>query len=231
MKKKRDIIKNIPGVIGFLANFSRTKYYFGIETWPTKSYEIWIFLQVLMHKIRPASLVEFGSGRSTNYLAEYAFKNNAKFVSIEENKNYAKKIKKGLTNTMLPDKFVYHVNIFEDWFDINKLCKIIDFAPEFLLIDAPGGAFSRGLRNSESGVRYMKELVKNAKIVVVDDTHRRSVFEASEEMTEGNLRRISMRYSVNNLENYITFYYSDKYHRVVSDLQSFLGIDPVIVEM
>jgi len=46
----------------------------------------------LLFKVKPISLIEFGSGRSTFYLAEYALKNNAKFISIEQNKNYVKSV-------------------------------------------------------------------------------------------------------------------------------------------
>ena len=56
-----------------------------VKTWPSKSYEVWVLIQFLLLKEKPNKLVEFGSGRSTHYLAEYNQKFNKEFFSIEQN--------------------------------------------------------------------------------------------------------------------------------------------------
>jgi len=210
------------------------RYHAGTKMWPTKGYDIWVFLQILLYKIKPSSLIEFGAGRSTNYLAEYALKNNAEFVSIEQNNNYVKKIKNGLTNSMLSDEFIHRVPIVNKhtWFDTSKLDKIIHFKPEFVLIDAPGGGLNRGLRNCKSGNAYIKNLISDAKIVIVDDTHREDVLEASKEFTDSRFSKISMCYNVwENQNNIITFYYLNEYREVVDKIVKFLEIENIIVNL
>jgi hypothetical protein len=227
MKKK---LGKIPILRKIYESVRKLKYFIGVEIWPTKSYDIWIFLQILLYKIKPNSLVEFGSGRSTNYLAEYALKNNAKFVSIEQNNNYVKKGKKGLINSMLSDEFIYYVPIINNWFDTNKLDKIILFKPEFVLIDAPGGSFNGGSRNCQLGNDYIKKLISEVKLVIVDDMHRDDVIQATQKFINNKFLKISMRYDVgNNESNIITFYYLAEYHAVVENIVKFLNIEDICV--
>ena len=229
-KQQLGSIKVLRKIYNFV---NRMRYHTGTKIWPTKSYEIWMFLQTLLYKIKPVSLVEFGSGRSTNYLAEYALKNKAKFASIEQNKNYVKKTKKGLINSMLSDEFVHHVPIVNrySWFDTSKLDRIINFKPEFILVDAPGGGLNKGSRNSKIGNAYILNLILNAKIVIVDDTHRESVFEASRAFTNGRYSKISMCYSAWSNQNIITFYYLEKYQDVIDSTIKFWGIENRIIKL
>src|ERR687890_597800 len=71
----------------------------GVRHWGTKSFEFWTLLSVLLTLVRPGSIVELGSGRSTSYLAEYAMKESVPYASIEQNRFYARKIKRGLRNS------------------------------------------------------------------------------------------------------------------------------------
>ena len=99
LKKKDDTVSNPQNVsilrraVNFLCRFkSFVDHSTGLLTWETKSYEIWLVLQNLLYLLKPKTLLEFGSGRSTNYLAEYALKFGAKFISIEEHFYYCLKV-------------------------------------------------------------------------------------------------------------------------------------------
>ena len=55
-------------------------------------------MQNILNEFQPSNLIEFGSGRSTNYFAEFAEKENKKFISIEQNLAFSKNGKKRIKN-------------------------------------------------------------------------------------------------------------------------------------
>ena len=141
--------------------------------WPTKDYSIWLFLQYILFKEKPKKLVEFGSGRSTHYLAEYNQKFGGEFFSIEENFMFVFKNWLGLKFSYLSNFRLLYVPIKNNWFCLRKLRKI-DFIinADFVFIDAPGGAtniIDRGSRCSENAISYMLENFSTTKTIVIDD--------------------------------------------------------------
>jgi hypothetical protein len=156
----------------------------GVKTWPTKRYEIWLFIQFILYKSKPTVVAEFGSGRSTHYFAEYCQKMDSLFLSIEQNKRYVNINRTGMKNSFLRDNGLYHVPIKGDWFDTKVLDKIKDINNiEFILIDAPGGG-GGGSRNSNVGSLYLKSKLGACKVIIVDDFNRSEVKESTRKIVK-----------------------------------------------
>ena len=148
----------------------------GIHTWPSFSYEIWVLIQFTLMNERPDKLVEFGSGRSTHYLAEYSQKCNKLLYSIEQNFMYLLRNWIGLRCSFIKNFHLVFVPIKGDWFDIKKLKKIKGLKnADFLLIDGPGGALNKGLRNSQSGLNFLKEYYPYSTTIIIDDLQREAI--------------------------------------------------------
>ena len=148
--------------------------------WPTKDYEIWILLQYILFKEKPKKLVEFGSGRSTHYLAEYNEKFGHEFFSLEENFMFVLKNWIGLKFSYLSNFKLFYVPINNDWFCLRKLSKIkfINNA-DFVFIDAPGGAtniIDKGSRCSANAINFMLENFSNTETIVIDDLQSEETF-------------------------------------------------------
>lgn len=163
------MLKFIKRVIKFISHRS------GATQWPTKSFKIWLLIQNILNEFQPNKLIEFGSGRSTSFLAEFSEKENKKFLSIEQNLAFSKMVKKGLEIANLKADVVKHIAIKYDWYDINKLKKISLSSYDFILIDGPGGAFNKGDRNSKNGIDFIKSICNEGTILIFDDTQRDDV--------------------------------------------------------
>lgn len=145
----------------------------GLYTWPTKSYEVWMLLQALLYLIQPNTLIEFGAGRSTFYLSEYAFKFRKKLVSFEQHFYYFIKLNLGLKFSMLPSGFVKHVPVKNGWYDLDAVKKSLRGITniDFLFYDGPATP-SFGDRSAEQFYTHILPLLKEVKFIIVDDVHR-----------------------------------------------------------
>jgi hypothetical protein len=169
----------------------------GLKQWRTKSFEFWTFLTVLLVIVRPRSIVELGSGRSTSYLTEYALKEGILYASIEQNRFYAAKIKRGLRNSFLSDRYLHHVPIAADgWYQMDALNRVTNFPCEFLFVDGPVGIQdprTAGRRNCERSLPWLKTAAATSKVVMADDVHYRSNFDMFHELM-GESQRLSTLY-------------------------------------
>lgn len=148
----------------------------GRPMWSTKSYEFWVFLMVFLHVARPAAIVEFGSGRSTSFLAEYAGKTGAVFVSYEQDKKFSAIVRRGLRIANLPDRYVVHCPIKDDWYDLDIVRVQSEVPIEMVFIDGPGGVNNRGgRRDSSAPLHLFSRFLENRAVFFVDDTHYSSV--------------------------------------------------------
>jgi hypothetical protein len=150
----------------------------GVITWGTKSFEFWSLLVVALGLIRPRSVVEFGSGRSTSYLTEYAMKEGIPFASIEQNRIYARRIKRGLRNSFLDDRYVHHVPLDRDgWYRQRALDRFVPVPCECLFIDGPVGsqdALGPGERDGARAREWLVAAGATSKLLIVDDVQRQA---------------------------------------------------------
>ncbi len=145
----------------------------GIYHWPTKSYEAWITLQNLLYLIKPRTMVELGAGRSSHYLSEYAFKNDAAYVSFEQHLFYYWKLRRGLKAAFLPNHHIKYAPLKQDWYSPRRVRQYLrNFESiEFLFYDGPATP-SGGSRNSAAFEEIIFPLLNQVKMVLVDDVHR-----------------------------------------------------------
>jgi hypothetical protein len=203
-----------------------------VHQWGTKSFEFWTLEQVVLSLVRPASIVEFGSGRSTSHLAEYAMKKDATYVSVEQNRAYARKIKRGLRNSFLDPGFVHHVPLADDgWYDGEALRRLIRFVPELLFIDGPVGVdarFGPGSRVAWRGRHWYKSVVPGVKVLIMDDLQSRSHLEMFRDLISGMSDRTTLYMAYEPLpgyENVLAVDVPSAHGATVTRLCAALGID------
>jgi len=168
----------------------------GAMQWGTKSFEFWTLLMIVLGAVRPRRIVELGAGRSTSYLADYAMKTGARYAAIEQSRIYARRLRRALTGGFVDARVVHHVPLSGDgWYEAERLAAVVDFEPDMLFIDGPVGAqedVGHGTRCSRRGVEWQQEAARAARILIVDDVHRRSNLAMYESLIAGLPRHRSL---------------------------------------
>lgn len=145
-----------------------------VRIWGTKGISFWALLSAILIKARPTSLLELGSGRSTTFLADYAFRNRAQFVSIEQSEIWHRKAVADLQFMKVKGAHVHHVPISQPdgeppWYDVDEVNRLVGkHAFDFVLVDGPVG----DARRSPSGKALIARAARRARLVMVDDVHR-----------------------------------------------------------
>jgi predicted O-methyltransferase YrrM len=180
MSLRRQAIHSLHALFGQNATekirqkYRRWRHSRGTLTWATKSYEVWLILQTELYLIQPRVMVEFGSGRSTNYLAEYAYKQGARLISIEEHAVYATMVNRVLRDSFLPNDVVHHVPVHDDWYDVRQveyLLRPLAGTIDFLFLDGPCNV-GQGKRSSQAFGTCVVPMLGSLRMAVVDDVHR-----------------------------------------------------------
>jgi 16S rRNA G966 N2-methylase RsmD len=158
--------------------FKTIKRSFFFKPWATKPLEFWAILNLILIKTKPESILELGSGRSTFYLYEYAIKYNKKLESVEHNSTYLRFIQKSLKSVFGKSyNYMKLVPIKDDWYDTSKIKTNFDF----LFIDGPNAhSFLRtniSARSSKKAIEFLRDKIKNCKIIIIDDTNRSSIID------------------------------------------------------
>jgi hypothetical protein len=167
----------------------------GALQWGTKSFEFWTFLMVLLALVRPKSVVELGSGRSTSYLTEYAMKEGIPFASIEENRFYVARNRLGLRHGFLSDGYLHHVPTGDDgWYRVEELNRVVDFPCELLFVDGPTEYFAPGSRTTERSLKWLAAASVTSKVLIVDDVDRRSNLEMFHKLVALSARKLCPLY-------------------------------------
>lgn len=176
---------------------TRTRHAMGLKTWKTSSYEVWLMLQTQLYLVRPRTLFELGSGRSTSYLAEYAFKMGAQLLSIDEHRLYTRKTNRVLRDSFLPHDLVRHVPLRDNWYDaavVNRLLDQLDAPIDFILVDGPS-RFGGGDRGDRAFGRHVLPRLGAIELAVVDDVNRAECDATARQIQEAHaLERFDMAY-------------------------------------
>jgi hypothetical protein len=147
----------------------------GVQTWGTKSFEFWTLLATTLWIVRPQSILELGSGRSTSYLGDYAQKEGARFVSIEQNRGFVRRVRIALRAGFVDPGCVHHVPVRDGWYDLERVRAVTPRPCELLFVDGPVGeqeSLGAATRSDEAAVRWLLELAAETRAVVVDDLQR-----------------------------------------------------------
>jgi hypothetical protein len=162
----------------------------GLPVWGTKGFKFWTWLSAILLEAKPSGILELGSGRSTITFAEYAKLAGATFLSIETQPFWLEKAKMELTLASLPPNCVRLVPIDQasKWYDASNFLDAVKPMQhiDMMLVDAPNevdGA-SIGWRNSKPGIEILREIARTCDLVIIDDVHRKHVFETIDDVLE-----------------------------------------------
>jgi hypothetical protein len=147
----------------------------GVQTWGTKSFEFWTLLAATLWIVRPQSILELGSGRSTSYLGDYAQKEGARFVSVEQNRGFARRVRLALRAGFVDPGCVRHVPVRNGWYDLDRVRAVAPRPCELLFVDGPVGeqeSLGAASRTDEDAVRWLLEPAAETSALVVDDLQR-----------------------------------------------------------
>jgi hypothetical protein len=167
----RSLLARIPGA----GRVPRIRQSLGLRTFGTKSFEFWTLLAVTLWSIRPRSIVELGSGRSTLYIADYATKEGLPFASIEQNRRWARRIRLALRAGLVDPTCVHHVPVVGDWYDAARVDRLVPDRREMVFVDGPVGvqeSLGNGDRAGATARLGLRRLAATAHVIVVDDVQR-----------------------------------------------------------
>jgi hypothetical protein len=172
---------------------------------------------------RPEKILEFGSGRSTNYLAEYAEKMNVEFISIEHSWYYYMKVKTGLKLLFLDSEHVKYVPMDGDWYDIKKLDRFLAGYDniDFLFVDGPNN-LPDDVRDPQVFYDYVTGKLKNIRMVFIDDTHIELGKQLAKNMTSKfGLSRFDVEYTADPYTNRLAILLDKNSSEIINYLPSY----------
>jgi predicted O-methyltransferase YrrM len=165
----------------------------GLVTWGTKSFECWSALVAALAIVRPTSILELGSGRSTSYLGDYAAKSGVLLASLEQNWFYAHKVRRGLRRGFLDPSCVHYAPLDADGWYSERALDVVAARPfDMVFVDGPVGAeegMGSGQRANARAVEWLAHAVRQARLLVVDDVHRSSCFGLLQELLSRREKR------------------------------------------
>lgn len=194
------------------------------RVWPTKSFEFWTFLAGLLQCVRPESILEIGSGRSTIYLSEYAHKHGKILVSIEQSAAWA-----SLNNAVarfgnIEGSYVKHLPLGDDgFFEPESLDQVMPPSPDFAFLDGPNGP-----RDSARQSELYRKLAQTARIVILDDLQLPTVYRHIDLFRTTGMERgaVFFRYPVkSHFDNYLAVLFEPSVQPVVKRLVSCLDVE------
>jgi hypothetical protein len=156
------------------------------RVWGTKGFQFWTFLSLLLRASRSKRLLELGSGRSTLTFAEYALFAEAKFISIETNREWYHRtfLELHFTNLLTNTLKQASLDNTTGWYVLDQFHSAISavLPVDCILIDAPNDSSgnSIGMRDTPLAIGELKPVCASADLVLIDDVHRRHVFSTIE---------------------------------------------------
>jgi hypothetical protein len=223
-------------IINILKTIKRSFFF---KPWATKPLEFWAILNLILIKTKPESILELGSGRSTFHLYEYAIKYNKKLESVEHNSTYLRFIQKGLKSVFGKNyNYMNLVPIKDDWYDSSKIKTNFDF----LFIDGPNAnSFLRtniSTRSSKKAVEFLRDKIKNCKIVIIDDTGRPLIIDLINNLNiqlkyKEFIYNSYLRIKINSKPGKLRVYYQVQYEEFVKNISKLIlqETDPEVLKI
>jgi hypothetical protein len=142
--------------------------------WATKGISVWALLSAILIRTRPESILEFGGGRSTTFLADYSFRFKKRGVTIEESEVWRKKILNDLSFMQIQGYPVHLAPLSMDadrpWYDLDIVDRVVDgFAFDLVFIDGPA---YMPYRNNLRGQSTIRAAAREARLVICDDVQQ-----------------------------------------------------------
>jgi hypothetical protein len=147
----------------------------GAQTWGTKSFEFWTLLAATLWLVRPRTILELGSGRSTSYLADYAQKEGAVLVSVEQNRRFAYRARLALRAGFVDARSIHYIPVQRGWYDLERVRRVAPRPCELIFVDGPSGAeesLGTARRDDARAIDWLKAIAAEARAVIVDDLQR-----------------------------------------------------------
>jgi predicted O-methyltransferase YrrM len=147
-----------------------------LKIWGTKGGAFWTLLGAILLRARPASILEFGGGRSTTVLADYAVRQRVPLLCIEQSDEWRRKIEDDLRFMHIHRAgLVHHVPLAPTgsrgpgWYDPARVRALLaGRAFDLVFLDGPQG----GARRNPEGQAVVAEAAREARLIIVDDVHR-----------------------------------------------------------
>jgi hypothetical protein len=133
-------------------------------------------------------------------------KEGVSFASIEENRFYLVRTKRGLRNSFLTDRYLHHVATGADgWYRPDDLDRAVDFAPELLFVDGPTEFRKGRSRQTKTSSEWLVRASAKCKVVIVDDVHKRWNLEMFQDLVAaaGGLSPMYLSYSILPVANVV----------------------------
>jgi hypothetical protein len=175
-----------------------------VKVWSTKGIAFWTLLGAILLRAGPTSILEFGGGRSTTVLADYAVRRRVPLLSIEQSAEWQRKIEDDLRFMHIHRPgIVHHVPLAPTaapgpgWYDLARTRALLGGrAFDLVFLDGPQG----GARRNPEGQELVAEASREARLIIVDDVHRPYNMQVFRRLTErmGPRSRFYMSYG-NNL--------------------------------
>lgn len=193
--------------------------------WATKSHEFWVFLSALLHRLKPESILELGSGRSSIYLSEYACKQKKCFVSIDDNEEWVTSNRLVARFGGLETDYFHFVSLdSKGYYDESEVKELISKPPDFVYMDGP--------IKDRTGIMqhpHTLGLCEQADVIIIDDIQWRSAYDQMEIFRSRGKTRTGtiISYDTPKCTQYVCALVRDDLQLVVDDLLHALKIEPV----
>jgi predicted O-methyltransferase YrrM len=197
---------------------------FKTEQWATSSFEMWLMLLNLLFLIKPKNILEFGAGRSTNYFADYAYKNNIDFISLEHHKYYYLKVKLGMQLSYVDPEYLKFIPLKNGWYNIKKISKLLNDYDnfDFLFIDGPTNIYFKR-RDPDIFYDFLLPKLQNVNVIIIDDTQVENGNAFANNISNIlNLKRVDFKYFAGATENKLAILLRRDLERIIDLLPDYI---------
>jgi hypothetical protein len=195
-----------------------------VKLWATKGVLFWSALSGILVRTRPNTILEFGGGRSTTFLADYVHSFRKEGMTIEQSPLWHKKIRNDLKFMSVSGHTVHHVPLSAPadgpgWYDFEIVDRLLgDRAFDLVFVDGPVG----DTRSNPRGQAIIARAAREARLIIFDDLHRDYNVRFFDELTRRFPDQSKFFYPYRR--NTIAFVAAAEWTGIVRDTLQFLGL-------